>query len=129
MYKPRDGLVLLVAPHTRWYLQNFPGGLRGKHAPPAETANRNITTHRTLTSDPSPFVAPDNGIPGACAQGVDVNSGPRAAGAHHKPAVRGPAVLPPVLKQVVTEILGDRIVLQETTELLVLGGQGENIGV
>jgi hypothetical protein len=57
------------------------------------------------------LVAVQNGIPGVCGQRVNVQTGARALGAHHEPAVRRPALLPRMLEQVLLPQLGYAVVL------------------
>ena len=54
----------------------------------------------------SPLMPRQQGVPGAGAQGVDVDACAGARGADHDPAIGGAARLPRVLEQVLPEVPG-----------------------
>lgn len=66
--EPGDGLILLVAALLPGHLDNLAGRVGREETPP--------------------LVALDQGVPGAGAQGVDVDAGARAGWTHHKPPER-----------------------------------------
>lgn len=66
--EPGDSLVLLVAPVLSGHLDQLAGRVSGEQTPPLVSLNQ--------------------GVPGAGAQRVDVDAGPGARRAHHKPPIR-----------------------------------------
>ncbi len=67
-----------------------------------------------------PLVSLHEGVPSISAEGIDVYPSARASGSHHKPTVGRPLSFPHVLEQVISEVLGKDVILQETAFLRVL---------
>lgn len=68
-------------------------------------------------------------VPGGGAERVDVNAGAAAGRAHHEPAVGRTAALAAVLEQVVLEVQGHLVVVQQLLPTLVLQGTASEANI
>ena len=74
-----------------------------------------------------PFVAFDESIPRTRSQWIDVNTCARTCRSHHKPPVRRASLFTSIFKEIVSEIDGDIIIVQQLFATGVLKNKNASI--
>lgn len=115
--EPGDGLVPLLAALDVRHFQEFFRRVRREQAPSAGggVVARNVHLELVL-----PFVAYNQSIPGARAEGVYVDTGTGTCGSHDEPAVWRSLLLSGVLEEVIAKVNRNIVIFKQFTPAAVL---------